>query len=59
MQKRQIKRAAKLAGLGEEIGTFRHSYPSWLVETGAPMKVQQERMRHASIQTTMNIYGER
>ena len=55
----RIKRAAKLAGLGEEIGwhTFRHSYRSWLDETGAPMKVQQELMRHASIQTTMNVYG--
>ena len=59
LQKSQIKRAAKLAGLGEEIGwhTFRHSYRSWLDETGAPMKVQQELMRHASIQTTMNVYG--
>ena len=26
--------------------------------TGAPMKVQQELMRHASIQTTMNVYGQ-
>jgi integrase len=59
LQKRQIKKAARLAGLGEEIGwhTFRHSYRSWLDETGAPMKVQQELMRHASIQTTMNVYG--
>ena len=42
-----------------EIGwhTFRHTYRSWLDETGAPMKVQQELMRHASIQTTMNVYG--
>src|SRR5580693_8421894 len=37
--------------------TFRHTYRSWLDETGAPMKVQQELMRHASIQTTMNVYG--
>jgi hypothetical protein len=59
LQKSQIKRAAKLAGLGEDMGwhTFRHSYRSWLDETGAPMKVQQELMRHASIQTTMNVYG--
>jgi integrase len=59
LQKSQIKRAAKLAGLGEGIGwhTFRHTYRSWLDETGAPMKVQQELMRHASIQTTMNVYG--
>jgi integrase len=47
--------------IGEEpatsAGTFRHTYRSWLDETGAPMKVQQELMRHASIQTTMNVYG--
>jgi integrase len=59
LQKSQLKRAAKLAKLGDDIGwhTFRHSYRSWLDETGAPMKVQQELMRHASIQTTMNVYG--
>jgi integrase len=34
------------------------NYRSWLDETGAPMKVQQELMRHASIQTTMNVYGQ-
>ena len=26
--------------------------------TGAPLTVQKELMRHASIQTTMNIYGQ-
>ena len=59
LQKSQIKRAAKLAKLGEDIGrhTFRHIYRSWLDETGPPMKVQQELMRHASIQTAMNAYG--
>lgn len=35
-----------------------HTYRTRLNETGAPMKVQQELMRHASIQTTMNIYGQ-
>jgi len=46
-------------GLGPEIGwhTFRHTYPSWLDASGAPLKVQQELMRHASIMTTMNVYG--
>ncbi len=38
--------------------TFRHTYRSWLDETGAPMKVQQELMCHTSIQTTMNVYGQ-
>jgi len=28
-----------------------------LDETGAPLTVQKELMRHASIQTTMNVYG--
>jgi integrase len=37
--------------------TFRHSYRSWLDEAGAPLTVQKKLMRHASIQTTMNIYG--
>jgi integrase len=48
------------AGKLGEIGwhTFRHTYRSWLDETGAPMKVQRELMRHASIQTTMNVYGQ-
>ena len=60
IRKRHIKKAATKANLGEGIGwhTFRHTYRSWLDETGAPMKVQQELMRHASIQTTMNVYGQ-
>jgi hypothetical protein len=37
---------------------FRHTYRSWLDETGAPISVQQQLMRHASIQTTMNVYGQ-
>src|SRR6266567_2030327 len=49
-----------LAGQYASIGwhTFRHTYRSWLDETGAPMKVRQELMRHAPIQTTMNVYGQ-
>jgi integrase len=51
----ELRKAA--AGKFADIGwhTFRHTYRSWLDETGAPMKVQQELMRHASIQTTMNV----
>ena len=48
--------AGKFSSVGWH--TFRHTYRSWLDETGAPMKVQQELMRHASIQTTMNVYGQ-
>ncbi|MBM3757392.1 MAG: site-specific integrase [Acidobacteria bacterium] len=59
IQKTHLRNAGIAAGIGGDIGwhTFRHSYRSWLDETGAPLGVQQELMRHASIQTTMNIYG--
>ena len=58
IQKKHIRKAGVAAGIGSDIGwhTFRHSYRSWLDETGAPLTVQKELMRHASIQTTMNIY---
>jgi len=59
IQQNHIREAGKDAGLGDGIGwhTFRHSYRSWLDDTGAPTTVQKELMRHASIQTTMNVYG--
>ena len=55
---RHLRSAGLRAGIGK-IGwhTFRHSYRSWLDDTGTPLTVQKELMRHASIQTTMNIYG--
>jgi integrase len=59
IQKKPLKKAAIAAEIGPEIGwhTFRHTYRSWLDASGAPLKVQQELMRHASIMTTMNVYG--
>jgi integrase len=59
IQKKHIRKAGVASKIGGDIGwhTFRHSYRSWLDETGAPLTVQKELMRHASIQTTMNIYG--
>jgi integrase len=59
IQKTHLRKAGAAAGISGDIGwhTFRHSYRSWLDETGAPLSVQKELMRHASIQTTMNIYG--
>ena len=59
IQKKHIRIAAKATGIKSRIGwkTFRHSYRSWLDQTEAPMGVQRELMRHASIQTTMNVYG--
>jgi integrase len=59
IQKKHIRPAAKAAGISSKIGwkTFRHSFRSWLDQTEAPIGVQRELMRHASIQTTMNVYG--
>jgi integrase len=59
IQKRFLKPAGEKAELGFSLGwhTFRHTYRAWLDDSGAPMTVQQQLMRHASIQTTMNIYG--
>jgi integrase len=54
-----VQDAATKAGLdGVGWHTFRHSYRSWLDETGAPIGVQQKLMRHSDIRTTMNIYGD-
>ncbi len=59
IQKKYSRTAAKTAGIDSKVGwkTFRHSFRSWLDQTEAPIGVQRELMRHASIQTTMNVYG--
>jgi integrase len=52
-----IKPAALRAGIGK-VGwhTFRHTFSSVLHRAGTDMAVQKELLRHADIQTTMNIY---
>ena len=52
-----LKPAAHLAKIGN-IGwhTFRHTYSTLLHALGAAPAVQKELLRHADIQTTMNIY---
>src|SRR5229473_1672561 len=59
LRKKVLKAAAVRAKIRGPIGwhSLRHSYRAWLDETGAPLGVQQKLMRHASIATTMNIYG--
>lgn len=49
--------AAERAGIGR-VGwhTFRRTYSTWLHALGATPAVQKELMRHADIQTTMNVY---
>jgi integrase len=52
-----LKPAAVSAGIGN-IGwhTFRHTYSTLLHALGTPPAVQKELLRHADIQTTLNIY---
>ncbi len=54
---RQLKPAAVRAGVGK-IGwhTFRHSYSKMLRAAHVDLKVQQELLRHATIQSTLNVY---
>jgi len=47
--------AGKYDGIGWH--AFRHTYRSWLDDTGAPVGVQQKLMRHSQVSTTMNVYG--
>jgi integrase-like protein len=56
---RVFQNAAADAGIGKlGIHTMRHSYRSWLDAVGTPIAVRQKLMRHASITTTLNIYGD-
>jgi len=54
---RRLKPAAVRAGVGK-IGwhTFRHTYSTMLPNIGTDIKVQQELLRHSTIQSTMNVY---
>lgn len=54
-ERQELAEARKHGRIGWH--TFRHTYRSWLDETGAPVGVQQKLMRHADIATTMNRYG--
>jgi integrase len=55
----EFTRAGKASGIGPvSTHAFRHTYRSWLDATGAAVSVQQKMMRHASIKTTMDIYGD-
>jgi integrase len=53
-----LQRAADAAGIGKlATHAFRHSFRTWLNQTGAPIATQQKLMRHSSIAMTMDTYG--
>jgi integrase len=56
---RAYQKAGAQAGIGG-LGThaLRHTFRSWLDSVGTSLAVQQKLMRHASIVTTMDHYGE-
>jgi integrase len=54
-ERRELAKKSKLDNVGWH--TFRHTYRSWLDDTGAPIGVQQKLMRHADITTTAK-YGD-
>ena len=54
---RVLKPAAERAGLGRVTWhQFRHVHSSLLNDLRVPVKIAQEQLGHASIQTTLNIY---
>jgi integrase len=53
------KKAAAVLGItGLGTHSLRHTFRSWLDAVGTVLAVQQKLMRHASITTTMNQYGD-
>lgn len=60
IQQRHIRPAMDNAGLDPDMGwhSFRHTYRTLLSVTGAAMDVQRDLMRHASITTTLDVYGD-
>jgi ATP-dependent exoDNAse (exonuclease V) alpha subunit len=53
-----LERPQAVASAYRELTTDPNRKVLVVAGTGAPMKVLQELMRHASIQTTMNVYGQ-
>ncbi len=60
VQQRHIRPAMDAQGLEAGMGwhTFRHTYRTLLSSTGAAVEVQRDLMRHASIVTTFDTYGD-
>ena len=57
---RIIKPAARQVGIQKTLGwhTFRRTYPTLLLSSGADVKVTQELMRHASPIMTLGTYAQ-
>jgi integrase len=51
------KVAASAGGPPLSLHRLRHTHASLLLEAGVPLKVVQERLRHASYATTADLYS--
>lgn len=57
--RREYVKAALKAGIGPlATHSLRHTFRSWMDANGTPLSVQQKAMRHSSIKTTMDQYGD-
>lgn len=54
---REFRRLRERLGLSLRFHDLRHSHASQLIRTGAPAKVVQERLGHASAGFTLTVYG--
>jgi integrase/recombinase XerD len=52
-----VRRLRRRTGIGFEPHQFRHTYATWLLRQGAGMETVKELLGHASVATTMDIYG--
>lgn len=52
-----VRRLRVLTGIAFEPHQFRHTYATWLLRRGAGMENVKELLGHASITTTVDIYG--
>ena len=56
---RRFSKVARRLGLpdGVTFHSLRHTHATWLLQGGADMRTVQERLGHARVGTTLEVYG--
>ena len=52
-----VKRIRRRTGIGFDPHWYRHTYATRLLRAGAPVEVVSKLLGHASVTTTLNVYG--